>query len=171
MIANKVQKAINDQINAELYSAYLYLAMSAYFQSVNLQGFANWMRVQYQEETLHALKFYDYLVERSGRVMLQPIAPPPPKWASPLAVFEESYAHERKVTALINKIADLAIAEGDHATVAMLQWFVTEQVEEEASAEKIVEELKRIGDNSGALFMLDRELLTRVFTPPPATAA
>jgi len=171
MIANKVEKAINDQICAELYSAYLCLAMSAYFQAANLQGFANWMRVQYQEETLHALKFYDYLVERGGRVKLQPIAEPPLKWASPLAVFEESYAHERKVTALINKIADLAIAEGDHATGAMLQWFVTEQVEEEASAEKIVEELKLIGDNSGALFMLDRELRARVFTPPPASAA
>ena len=169
MIHAEMEKAINEQINAELYSAYLYLSMSAYFQSQNLPGFANWMRVQFQEETLHALKFYDYLNERGGRVKLAAIDAPAQEWPSTLAVFEETLAHERKVTALINKLVDLSLKLSDHATNIMLQWFVTEQVEEEATAEQVLLELKMIEGNSSALFLMNRELGARVFTPPPAT--
>ena len=171
MISAKVEQAINDQINAELYSSYLYLAMSAYFHGLNLEGFANWMRVQYQEETFHGLKLYDYLAERGGKIHLQPIAEPPAEWKSMIAVFEETLEHERKVTGLINNLTDLAIAERDHATATMLQWYVNEQVEEEATAERLLVELKRIGDNQSALFMMDRELAARVYTPPAAAAA
>jgi len=171
MISTKVEKAINDQINAEFYSSYLYLSMSAYFHGLNLEGFANWMRVQYQEETFHALKLYDYLAERGGKIHLQPIAEPPTDWKSLVAVFEETLEHERKVTGLIGNLTDLAINERDHATHTMLQWFVNEQVEEEASAERILVELKRIGDNQSALFMMDREMIARVFTPPAAAGA
>lgn len=168
MIDSRMEAAINDQINAELFSAYLYLSMSAYFQSVNLQGFANWMRVQFQEETLHAMKFYDYVHERGGRVVLQAIAQPDKEWPSTLAVFEETLAHERKVTSLIHKLVDLSLSISDHATHSMLQWFVSEQVEEEATAETVLMELKMIEGNTSALFLMNRELGARVFTPPPA---
>ncbi len=168
MLKQTMQDALNEQINAELYSGYLYLAMAAYFASVNLKGMATWMRVQEQEERFHALKFYDYLVERGGTVRLAAIAAPELSWASPLAAFEAAYAHEQKVTARINALVDLAIKEGDHATNSFLQWYVTEQVEEEASADGVVQQLKLGGDNSSALFMIDRELAARVFTPPAA---
>jgi ferritin len=168
MISDKMEKAINDQINAELYSSYLYLSMSAYFHTHNLEGFANWMRIQYQEETFHALKFFDYLAERGGKPELTQIAAPPKDFKSIVEIFEMTLEHERKVTGLIHKLVDLAISKSDHATNSMLQWYVNEQVEEEASAEKLLGELKRIGDNSSALFMLDREMSARVFTPPVA---
>jgi ferritin len=163
-----MEKALNEQINAELYSAYLYLSMSAYFDSTNLKGCANWMRVQYEEETSHAMRLFDYVQEKGGKVTLKAIDAPQTKWKSPLAVFEAVYAHEQKVTGLINKLVDLAIAEGDHATNTMLQWFVTEQVEEEANADELVQQFKLMGDARGPLFMLDRELKQRVFTPPAA---
>jgi ferritin len=169
MLSEKVQAELNKQFNAELYSSYLYLSMSAYFQSLNLSGFANWMRVQAQEELLHAMKFYDFVNERDGRVTLQPVEGPPSEWASPLAAFEHVYEHEQKVTGLINDLVDLAIGERDHATNAFLQWFVTEQVEEEASANDVVQRLKLLGGDKSGLFMLDRELAQRVFTPPAAT--
>jgi len=169
MISEKMQDALNGQLNAELYSAYLYVSMSAYFESMNLRGFANWMRVQAQEEVVHAYKFYSHLNERGGRVILPQIDGPPTEWDSPLAAFEAVYEHEQKVTGLINDLVDLAVAERDHATNNFLQWFVTEQVEEEASASEVVEGLKLIGDAKAELFMLDRELGQRVFTPP-ATA-
>ena len=140
--------------------------MSAYFQSINLPGFANWMRVQTQEELVHAMKFYDFINERGGRVTLQQVEAPPTEWSSPLDVFENAYKHERKVTDLVS----LAFGEGDHATSIFLQWFVTEQVEEEASADEVVQKLKLVGDASGGLFMLDREMGQRVFTPPAASA-
>ena len=170
MIDEKMQEALNKQLNAELYSSYLYLSMSAYFQSVNLSGFANWMRVQAQEELAHALKFYDYVNERGGRVVLPAVDEPPSEWDSPLAVFEHVYEHEQKVTGLINKLVDLAVKARDHATNNFLQWFVSEQVEEEASADEVVQKLKLVGDDPSGLFMIDRELGQRVFVAPAATA-
>jgi len=168
MISKKMQDALNGQVNAELYSAYLYLSMESYFKSLNLNGFANWMRVQTQEEVVHATKIYDFINERGGRAILKAIAGPPTTWDSPLAVFEAAYKHEQKVTGLINDLVDLAIKEKDHATNTFLQWFVNEQVEEEASADAIVQQLKMMESAPGGLFMLDRELAQRVFTPPPA---
>ena len=170
MLDQKIQTALNKQLNAELYSSYLYLSMSAYFQSVNLSGFANWMRIQAQEELVHAMKFYDFINERGSRVMLQPVEGPPTEWSSPLDAFENAYRHEQKVTGLINDLVNLAVKERDHATNIFLQWFVTEQVEEEASADEVVQKLKLMGDARGGLFMLDREMGQRVFTPPAATA-
>ncbi len=158
MIGKKIEKALNDQINAELYSAYLYLSMSAYFEAENLPGFANWMRVQWQEEVKHALKIYDYVNERTGRVVLKSITEPPAKWKSPMDVFEATYKHEQVVTGRINDLVNQAIAEKDHATNAFLQWFVTEQVEEEKSADEIVQKLRCISDAPGGLYMLDKEL-------------
>ena len=169
MLKEKIQKALNQQVNAELYSSYLYLAMASYFESINLKGFANWMRVQTQEELVHSMKFYDFINERGGKTLLSAIEGPPTEWPSPQAVFEHAYEHEQKVTGLINNLVDLSTAEQDHATSNFLQWFVAEQVEEEASADEVVQKIKLMGDASGGLFMLDRELAQRVFTPP-ATA-
>lgn len=167
----KIRNAFNEQIRAELYSAYLYLSMSAYFQSMNLPGFANWMRCQSQEEILHAMKFYSFIHDRGGRVTLGPIDGPPTEWKSPLNVFEEAYQHERKVTGMINNLVDLALQERDHAANAFLQWFVTEQVEEESSADGVVQQLKIAGDQGSGLFMIDRELAARVFTMPATPIA
>jgi len=166
MLSEKLQNALNDQINAELYSSYLYLSMSAYFQSINLGGFANWMRIQAQEELVHVMKFYDFINERGSRVALETVEGPPTEWKSPLAAFEHAYGHEQMVTGRINDLVNMAIDERDHATNGFLQWFVTEQVEEEATASGVVEKLKLVGDGGGGLFMLDRELGQRVFTPP-----
>ena len=152
MIGKKMEKALNAQLNAEYYSSYMYLSMAAYFESIDLPGFANWMRVQTQEEEFHALKFFDYLVERAGRVALQAIDAPPTEWSSPLNAFEETLKHEQKVTALINDLLFLARDERDNAAEIFLQWYVTEQVEEEDSVNKIL--------------MLDKELSQRSFTPP-----
>jgi len=168
MISKTMQNALNEQVNAEFYSAYLYLAMEAYFESISLPGFANWMRCQCQEEALHAMKFYDYINERNSRVKLSQIAPPELEWSSPLDAFEAAYKHEQKVTGLINDLVDLAIREGDHATNNFLQWFVAEQVEEEAAANAVVEKIKLAGTSEGALFQIDREMQQRVFTPPSA---
>jgi ferritin len=161
MLSKKIENAINKQINAELWSAYLYLSMSAYFESINLGGFANWMRVQAQEEVGHAMKFYHHVIERRGRVTVTAIAAPNVTWKSPLNAFEDAFKHELKVTGLINDIANIAVSEKDHATENMLQWFVDEQVEEESSADAIVQKLKMIGSNTGGLYMLDRELAQR----------
>ena len=163
-----MEKALNEQLNAELYSAYLYLSMAAYFESADLAGFANWMRVQVQEEWFHAMKFYDYIIERGGRVTLGPIEAPPSDWDSPLAVFEATLTHEQKVTGLINDLMDLAREEKDNASEIFLQWFVNEQVEEEDNAGKVLGQLKLIEDSPQALFMMDREMGQRVFTPPAA---
>jgi len=170
MLNKKIQPALNQQLIAELYSSYLYLSMSAYFQSINLPGFANWMRVQAQEELVHAMKFYNFINERGGRVMLQQIEAPPTEWSSPLDVFENAHKHEQKVTGLINDLVNLAVGERDHATNIFLQWFVTEQVDEEASADEVVQKLKLVGNDSAGLFMLDGEMGQRVFTPPAASA-
>lgn len=166
MIKEKIEEVINQQINAELYSGYLYLSMASYFESINLNGFANWMHVQNLEEQSHAMKFYHYLNERGGRVKLLPIDGPKQDWKSPIEAFQDAYEHEQKVTAMINNMVEIAWAEKDHATYNMLQWFVDEQVEEEASTLEIVEKLKMIGDAPGAMYMLDKEMGTRVFTPP-----
>jgi ferritin len=166
MISKKMEEALNGQVNVEMYSAYLYLSMESYFKSLNLNGFASWMRVQTQEELMHAMKIYDFINERGGRVTLKAIEGPPTKWGSPLVVFEAVYAHEQKVTGLINELVDLAIKEKDHATNTFLQWFVNEQVEEESSADEIVQQLKMMENAPGGMFMLDRELGQRVFTPP-----
>jgi ferritin len=161
-----VQDALNDQINAELYSAYLYFSMSSHFKSLNLVGFANWMHVQAQEELTHALRMYNFVVDRGGRAIMEAIAKPPTEWNSALEVFEETYKHEQAVTERINKLVDLAIKESDHSTNNMLQWFVAEQVEEEASVDEILQKLKLIGDNGTGVFMIDQELGNRAFTAP-----
>jgi ferritin len=171
MISNKMEKALNEQVNAELFSAYLYLSMEAYFKSLNLNGFANWMMVQTQEEVSHAMKIYEFIDERGGRIILKAIDGPETEWNSPLAVFNAVYEHEQKVTGLINDIVNLAIEEKDHATNTFLQWFVNEQVEEESSADDIVQQLKMMEKAPGGLFLLDRELGQRVFTPPTAEGA
>lgn len=158
MFSKKMQKALNDHLNAELYAAYLYLAMAAYFESTHLPGFANWMRMQSREEMGHAMRFYEYINERGGRVELQAIDKPPVNFKSPLAVFEQALKHERVVSKEIDKLFDMARKEKDYASEVFLQWFVTEQVEEEKSAEAVVEALKMIGDQRPALLMYDREL-------------
>ena len=169
-ISDRMVEALNRQINAEIYSAYLYLSMAAYFDSIGLKGFANWMRVQWQEELMHAMKLYDYVVERGGRVKLYAIEEPPSEWDSTLAAFEHTYEHEVNVTKRIHELVELAMQEKDYATYNMLQWFVAEQVEEEASASEIVEKLRLIGSDGRGLLMIDRELAARQFTPPQEEA-
>ena len=171
MLSRKMQDAINAQINAELYSAYLYLAMAAWAETESLPGTAHWMRVQFEEEQFHAFKFFDYVYERGGNVILKAIDEPPAHFASPLAVFEETLAHEQKVTRLINDLYALAIEERDYAAQSFLQWYIDEQVEEEASVTTLIDQLKMIGDNKMGLLMLDRELAARTFTPPASDEA
>lgn len=171
MLNKKIEKAFNEQMNAEMYSAYLYLSMGAYFQSVGMPGFANWMRVQAQEEMVHAMKFFDHINGRGGRVTLKAIDGPPTEWDSAVAVFKHVYEHEQKVTGLINNLVNLAIEEKDHASRSFLQWFVDEQVEEEDSASTVLDRLKLIGDSGNGLFMMDGELGQRVFTPPATSEA
>jgi ferritin len=170
MINSKIQDAINNQINAEAYSAYLYYSMAAYCESIGLKGFAHWMRVQALEELTHTQKLNGFLNERGGRVVLLAIEAPPTEWPSPLALFEEVHKHEQHVTALINKLMDLALAESDHATVSFLNWFVDEQVEEEATADEVVQQLKLVEKTAGGLFLLDQELNKRTFVAPPFLA-
>ena len=172
MISKKMESAINNQINAEFYSSYLYLSMSSYLQSINLKGFANWMRIQAQEELYHAMKFYDYVNERGGKVLVKQIEKPPTEWDSPLAVFEYTYKHEQKVTSLINNLVDLAISEKDHASNSFLQWYINEQVEEESNADELVRKLKMMADTVNGLFIIDQELTKRIplFTFPQQAA-
>ena len=161
MISKKMEKALNTQINAEFYSSYLYLSMAADFEVKNLPGFANWMQVQAQEEWGHGMRIYNYIHEQNGTVKLEALEGPPTEWKSPLDAFEAAYKHEQLVTSRINNLVALANEEKDYATNIFLQWFVSEQVEEEASALTIVEKLKMIGDKPQGLFMLDRELAQR----------
>ncbi len=163
MLNDKMLEALNDQLNAETYSSYLYLAMAAQFESINLSGFANWMTVQAQEEDLHAMKFYTFINERGGRVKLKAIEEPPFEWESPLAAFEAAYAHECYVSERIHKLVGLARELGDYPTDNFLQWFVAEQVEEEATADGVVQQLKMIGGEGHGMFMVDRELGQRAF--------
>ena len=162
----KMEKALNKQVNAELYSSYLYLAMESYFQSISLSGCARWMRGQVQEEMFHGMKIYDYVHERGGRVQFEAIAKPETEWESPLAAFEHILAHEEKVTQLINDLIDVALEVRDHAAKAFLDWFIIEQVEEESTVGEIVSRLRLIGNDSSGLLLLDSELGKRVFTLP-----
>lgn len=159
MIDEEMVNALNKQLNAELYSGYMYLAMAAYFESIDLPGFANWNRVHAQEEFTHGMKFYDYLVSRGARVTLTEIEAPPTEWEGAFAVFDHVLRHEQMVTGLINKLVDLAISQKDHATNNFLQWFVAEQVEEEETAGGILKKVKLAGDDSSALLLLDRDLM------------
>jgi len=170
MLSKTMEKAINGQINAELYSSYMYLGMSAWFTAKGLAGFANWMRQQAQEEMFHAIKMYDFVGGRGGRVVLAAIDKPPGDWQTSIEVFQATLAHEQKVTGLINDLVNQAMDERDHASNIFLQWFVTEQVEEEANATAILDKLKLIGKETGGLFALDQELALRVFTLPVAAA-
>ncbi len=165
MIDTEIEEEINRQINEEMYSAYLYLSMSAHFESLGLKGFANWMYVQYQEEMDHAMKFYRYLHERGGKVRLYALKEPPHEWKSPLHAFEETLKHERHITERINFLVDLAERKKDRATFNMLQWYIDEQVEEEANDEEIIARLKLIGESAQGLLMLDSELGQRVYVP------
>jgi ferritin len=158
MISKKIEKALNEQINAELWSGYLYLSMAAHLENTDLCGMAHWMRQQAKEELGHAMRFYDHIIERGGKVTLAPIDKVPTSWKSPLDIFQQSYNHEVKVTGLINGLANLAASENDHATAVMLHWFINEQVEEEASTQLIANKLMLIGSSTGGLFMLDHEL-------------
>ncbi len=158
MISTKLQDAINNQIQAELNSAYIYLAMSVECEQKNLSGFASWLRVQYQEENSHAFKLVDYLLERGGSVKLQAIEAPATEYGTPVELFEKVLAHEIHITNLINKLYEVALEEKDYAAQIFLQWFIAEQVEEEASASAVLERLKFVGDKGGSLLYIDKEL-------------
>lgn len=158
MLKSSILNILNKQINEELYSSYLYLSMSAYFSSINLDGFAKWMKIQSAEEYGHAMKIYDYVIQCDGKVTLKAINNPKSQWKSALEVFQDTLKHEQYISGCINNIVNLAIKEKDHATNNFFQWFVAEQVEEEANARNIVDKLKMIGETKSGLFMLDREL-------------
>lgn len=171
MISQNLNNAINDQIRYEFYSANFYLAMAAYCECEDLPGFANFFKVQNQEETFHAMKFYDYINQRNGRVKLFGIDEPKNEYASVLDAFKEGFEHEQEVTKRIYKLSDIAMDERDHATISFLKWFIDEQVEEEASFDAIIKKLQRIKDDPASLYMLDTELAARTFTPPPTVQA
>ena len=166
MINEKMEKAFNDQINKEFYSEYLYLAMKAYFERLNLKGFVNWFNVQVQEEHAHGMGMYDYVHERGGRVELEAIDKPKTDWESPLACFEHVLEHEEFVTSRINALMDVAEEVKDRAALSFLDWYLKEQVEEEANVGGVLATLKLIGDDKKALLMLDKDLATRTFTAP-----
>lgn len=166
MLSERMTGALNEQINKEIYSAYLYLSMSAYSTFIGMKGFANWFMVQYQEEMVHAMKIYDYINDQGGQVKLLAVEQPPTEFGSPLEMFEKTLEHEKFVTKCINDLVDLAIKEKDHASNIFLQWFVTEQIEEEANDNEIISKLKLVGRGGNGLFMIDKELAARVFTPP-----
>ncbi|MFN2215807.1 MAG: ferritin [Anaerolineales bacterium] len=158
MISKKMQDAINEQIKKEQFSSYLYLSMVAYFEEKNLPGIAKWLRLQSGEETEHAMKFFDYLVERGGRVKLAALEEPKAEWTSSLNAFEEVLKHEQFISASINSLYELALAEKDYPTQVLLQWFISEQVEEESNANEIISKLKMIEDKGTAVLMLDKEM-------------
>lgn len=170
MISNKIQDALNEQINAEFWSAYLYLSMAMHFEAEGRAGVANWFRIQWQEEQAHAQIFINYLNQRGGRVQLKAIDTVPTSWESPLDAFKATLEHEKKVTALINNIYAMAEAENDYATRDRLNWFVTEQVEEEDNARQLIDKFSLIGDNGMGLYMLDQELAARVYNVPSPLA-
>ncbi len=171
MLNKEVEKALNAQINAEFWSAYLYLSMSMHFAHKGYSGIANWFMIQFKEEQDHATIFMNYVNSRDGKVTLEPIAAVDTEWESPLAAFKATLAHERKVTALINEIYAIATDEHDYATQNMLQWFIKEQVEEEETAREYIDALEKIGDNGYGLYMLDKELASRAYTTPAPLAA
>jgi len=166
MMNKKLEKAFNNQINKEFYSEYLYMSMYAYFDRMNLQGFKNWMNVQMQEEHAHAMGMFNYLHERGGKVVLQAIDKPETDWKSPVELFEHVLKHEQYVTSLINGLMDVADEVKDRAAVSFLDWYLKEQVEEEANVSKVLKTLKMVCDDKNSLYMFDKELATRVFNPP-----
>ncbi len=171
MMKQKIQDAFNEQLNAEFFSSYLYASMAAYFELHNLKGMAHWMRMQLIEENMHAMKFFDFILEHGGKVALTKIEAPKTEWSSPLEVFEDTCEHESKVTELINNLVDISLDKRDHAAVTFLQWFVTEQVEEESSVQEIKDKLAMVKDNPVALFMLDQDLAKRAAPAASATVA
>ena len=171
MISPKIQDALNAQINAEFWSAYLYLSMGMHFEAEGHAGIANWFRIQFKEEQAHAEIFINYLLSRGGRVELKAIDAVPTSWESPLAAYLDTLAHEEKVTSLINNLYALAESEHDYATRGKLDWFIAEQVEEEETAQGLIDRLKLIGDNGLAIYMLDQELATRTYTVPAPLAS
>ncbi|HEY5387371.1 MAG TPA: ferritin [Thermoleophilia bacterium] len=166
MLEKKMQDAINEQINWEFFSGYLYLSMAGQFSELGMPGGQNWMTVQYQEELAHARKMFDYVIQRGGRVALEAIAKPRTDWAAGLDMFKEALAHEEKVTGRIHELASLALEIKDHATYAFLQWFIAEQVEEEETASDMAQKFTMAGEHPAGLYQLDKELQARVFTPP-----
>jgi ferritin len=170
MLSTKVLEALNKQLNTELYSEYLYLSMSAYFEAESFKGMAKWMRTQAGEEHVHAAKIFDFVNDRDGRVILTQIEAPKTQWKSPQDVFEDALKHEQKISGLINDLSNLAQAEKDHATHDFLEWFAKEQVEEESVARTIVDQLKLVGDNGTGLYMIDMQLGQRGAAPSPAPA-
>ncbi len=165
MLSKKLEEALNEQINAEFWSAYLYLSMSSDMADKGFSGISNWFAIQFKEEQDHAMKILNYVLSRGGRVELKPIKEVETEWKNPLKAFEETLKHERVVTSLINGLYDLASQEKDYATQSMLKWFIDEQVEEEESAQDIIAKLKLIGDNGYGLYQIDKELAARVYTP------
>ncbi|OPX46844.1 ferritin [Clostridium thermobutyricum] len=166
MLSNQLLDALNDQVNFEFYSSYTYLAMAAYAESIDLSGVANFFRVQAQEEMSHAMKFYDYIFQKGGMVKLEAIEKPKVEYNNIIEVFETGFNHEQTVTKRIYELADIATAEREHATMSLLKWFVDEQVEEENNFQTILKKVRRLEGNPAAMYMLDEELATRVFTPP-----
>lgn len=165
MISDKMQEALNEQVNKEFYSAYLYLAMSAYCDTIGLPGFSNWMRQQYEEEILHVTRMYDYILDQGGQIHLKQIDEPPQEFGTPVEIFEETLKHEQFVTGCINELMSMAVEARDYATQTFLQWYVTEQVEEEANVGDILAPLRMVGDDKGGLMMIDQQLAQRL---PPA---
>ena len=162
MAAKPLHEAFNQHLNKELYSAYLYLAMAAYFESSNLEGFTSWMKLQAREEYEHAMKFWEHILDRGGNVTLLAIAQPPAKYSSPLDAFQQAHSHEQEVSKAIHELYETAVRDKDYPAEVFLQWFVTEQVEEEKNVGAIVDKLKMVGDSSAGLLMLDREVGQRV---------
>lgn len=171
MLSEKLLNHLNDQVNFEIYSAYVYLSMAAYCESVDLNGFSNFFKVQSQEELFHAMKFYDYIFQKNGVVTLEQIEKPNANYENITHVFESGYEHEQIVTSRLYKIADIATEEKEHATLSLLNWFINEQVEEENTFNTILKKIKRAENNPAALYMLDDELAARVYTPPATTNA
>ncbi len=167
MLSKKMYTSLNKHMNTELYSAYLYLNMSAAANAMGFKGAATWFNVQYQEEMIHFMKFYTYINSQGEQAAVKEMAAPPASFASLLDLFEKTLQHEQSITRWINELVELAVTEKDHATQIFLQWFITEQIEEEENDREIIAKLKLIGDNGYGLLMLDTELGTRVFTPPP----
>lgn len=166
MLSKKMENALNEQINKEMYSAYLYMSMSAHSTNIGLEGFANWFMVQYKEEMEHAMKIYDYINNQGGKVTLNAIDKPISNFKDAMEMFQKTLKHEQFITKSINQLVDLSIKEKDHATHIFLQWFVTEQIEEEGNDNDIIAKLKLAGDKGNGLFIIDKEIGTRVYTPP-----
>ncbi|MCF7848953.1 MAG: ferritin [Kiritimatiellales bacterium] len=170
MISKKIQDALNEQVNKEFYSAYLYLAMSAYCDGIGLPGFSKWMRFQYEEEIIHVTKMYDYILSQGGDMHLQQIDEPPKTYGTPLEIFETTLAHEQMVTKRINDLMGLAMDERDYATQTFMQWYVTEQVEEESNVNNVLQPLRMVGEDKGGLMMIDQQLGQRLAPTPPVAA-